>query len=234
MEYLIISNGIVLDDDSLLKLAEQADVIVCVDGGARHLKRINVAPNILIGDMDSIDIEAQLYMDICASENYTKTIKYPKEKDASDTELAVLWAIEHGATYITLTGVTGSRMDHTLSNIFLLRSITKKGIGCKIVDAHNEIYLFSNELSKNGLRANTRCCNDDYGELSVNGKKGDLLSIIPITNEVSGLTLTGLKYPLSNATLQLGSSKGISNVFNQECASISLKHGTILIIKSSE
>lgn len=234
MEYLIISNGIVVDDDSLVKLAKHADVIVGVDGGARHLKRINVSPNVLIGDMDSIDVDAQLYMDICASENYTKIIKYPKEKDASDTELAVLWAIDHGATYITLTGVTGTRMDHTLSNIFLLRTIKEKGIGCKIVDTHNEIYIFSNELPNCELRTETRCCNGDYGELSVNGKKGDLLSIIPITKEVSGLTLSGFKYPLVNATLSFGSSNGVSNVFNEDRACISLKHGTILIIKSSD
>lgn len=241
MKYLIIANGIAVDDDPLLKLVKEADVVVCADGGARYLKRIGIAPNVLIGDMDSIGDNENLYFtDITTTissesksleQNQTIVIKYPRQKDASDTELAVLWAVDQGAEYITLTGVTGTRMDHTLSNIFLLKKIGERGVRCKIVDNHNEIFLLSNDLTENhpaDKGASSDC------SISIDGKIGDLLSIIPVTQEVEGVTLRGLEYPLNNAVLTFGSSRGVSNVFNQTTAYISIKSGMVLITKSCD
>ncbi|MBF0302341.1 MAG: thiamine pyrophosphokinase, partial [Desulfamplus sp.] len=160
----------------------------------------------------------------------------------------VMWAIDQGASYITLTGVTGTRMDHTLSNIFLLRSIEQKGVKCRIIDDHNEIFLLSHDspigefiydadrtqLSEQSKDASH--VDEQYAEstrsIYVNGKPGELLSIISVTEEVRGITLKGLEYPLDDATLTFGSSKGISNVFNTETAHISLKYGILLITKS--
>ncbi|MGD9731000.1 MAG: thiamine diphosphokinase [Desulfamplus sp.] len=241
MKYLIIANGIAVDDDPLLKLVKEADVVVCADGGARYLKIIGIAPNVLIGDMDSIGDNENIYFtDITTTissesksleQNKTIVIKYPRQKDASDTELAVLWAIDQGAEYITLTGVTGTRMDHTLSNIFLLKKIGEKGVRCKIVDNHNEIFLLSNDLTENhpADKGGSSDCS-----LSIDGKIGELLSIIPVTQEVRGVTLRGLEYPLNNAVLAFGSSRGVSNVFNQTTAYISIKSGMVLITKSCD
>ncbi len=247
MKYLIIANGTSIDDDRLLKFVKEADVVVCADGGARYLKRIGIAPNILIGDMDSIEDNENLYFtDITTTissesksleQNKTIVIKYPRQKDASDTELAVLWAIDQGAEYITLTGVTGTRMDHTLSNIFLLKKIRERGVRCKIVDNHNEIFLLSNDLTENhpaDKGGSSDCSISTDCSLSIDGKIGELLSIIPVTQEVGGLTLRGLEYPLDNAVLAFGSSRGISNVFNQTTAYISIKSGMLLITKSCD
>ncbi len=267
MKYLIIANGMAIDEDRLSELVKKADIVVCADGGARHLQQINIVPDILIGDMDSVEDNQIEYL----TTNHIRTlngndsdqtkckvtlIKYPEKKDYSDTELAVIWAIEHGATYITLTGVTGTRMDHTLSNIFLLRTITQRGIKCKIVDSNNEIFLLSHDtqiISDDLLRikskespskielkehSDNQSCgyfdNGSVGSISVNGKIGELLSIVPVTEEVRGVTLRGLEYPLNDATIAFGSSRGVSNVFSETVAYISIKSGMLLITKSSD
>ena len=247
MKYLIVANGIIVDSNILLGAIQEADIVVCADGGAKHLKRVNVAPDVVIGDMDSIGDDTKFYMNSCVTQNLTTLVRYPERKDASDTELAVFWAIAHGATYITLIGVTGNRMDHTMSNIFLLRTISQRGVECKIVDDHNEIYMLSHDSSVTESAADIVDTTDQLSDplyvkkstvpfrsISVTGKPGELLSIIPATEEVSGLTLKGLEYPLDNATLRLGSSRGVSNVFTEYVAHISLKKGILLVTKSCD
>ncbi|MBF0259715.1 MAG: thiamine diphosphokinase [Desulfamplus sp.] len=235
MKYLIVANGIVKNDNRLLRYIRQADVVVCADGGAGHIKRMNLVPDIVIGDLDSIEDEVKHYINSYIIQNRVALIKYPTKKNASDTELAVLWAIDQGATDITLAGVTGTRMDHTLSNIFLLHTIAQRGIECRIVDDHNEIYLLSHCVAGHeSVDEQESLSRMDVSAISVTGEPGGLLSIIPVTQMVTGLTLKGLEYPLDNADLTFGSSRGISNVFNENVAHISLKQGIMLVIKSSD
>lgn len=241
MKYLIVANGIINSHKYLLSHIRQSDVVVCADGGVRHLKQINTVPDVVIGDLDSIGDDATLYLKSYLADNRVVLVQYPKKKDASDTELAVLWAIEKGATDITLIGATGNRLDHTLSNIFILRTITQSGISCKIVDDHNEIYMLSHDLPQKEPSANLSDLPSDLASdsarspfISVKGAPGDLLSIIPVTETVAGVTIYGFEYPLNDATLRLGSSHGVSNVFTGDIAYVSLKQGIVLVIKSSD
>lgn len=236
MKILIISNGIIENDSRLVQYTKLSDVVVCADGGVKHLKRVDLVPDVVIGDMDSIGDDAKLYIDNYVTQNRTVVIRYPAKKDASDTELAVLWAIKHGATEITLTGVTGTRMDHTLSNILMLHTIAQNGVACKIVDDHNEIYMLSHDIPATVASATEIEAPHMNGisTISVQGTPGSLLSIIPVTNEVTGITISGFEYPLNNATMKLGSSHGVSNVFTSPVGRISLTHGTVLVIKSSD
>lgn len=233
MKCLIVANGNIENIDLLKGLTQTADVVVCADGGAKHLKRLDIFPDILVGDLDSIEEPLQrLY-----EQNSVSMIAYPRKKNASDTELAVFWAIEQGAAEIVLTGVTGARLDHTMANIFLLKTILKNKIACRIVDDHNEIYLLCHDSvleGGNGNRESLKEMEEGLCSLSIGGKPGDLLSIIPITDKVTDITLKGLEYPLYNAVLKLGSSIGISNVFAGETARISLKEGAVLVTKSCD
>ncbi len=211
MKCIIIANGFIKDYERLGELIRQSDMLVCADGGARHFRKMNIPPDIIIGDLDSIDQNDRCFLE----DSGVEIIKYPRKKDMSDTQLAVEWAIENKADDITLTGTTGNRLDHTLANIFLLKTISEKGVSCKMIDDYNEIYLVSDNIRLKGC-------------------PGDLLSIIPITEKAQGITLKGLEYPLYNAEISMGSSIGISNCFTGYEAIISIKKGILLIIKSQD
>ncbi|MFO7748768.1 MAG: thiamine diphosphokinase [Desulfobacteraceae bacterium] len=211
MNYVIIANGTIAKDETVTDLLCSADRIVCADGGAVHLTRMNIVPHLVIGDMDSMDEASKDFV----KKNNITTVRHPRKKDASDTELAVSWAIENNASHITIIGATGTRMDHTLTNIFLMKKICRHKISCRIVDDHNELFLVSDILT-------------------LSGKPGNLLSIIPITERAEGVTLKGVEYPLDNKTIAMGSSLGISNSFSQTRAEITISRGVLLVTKSKD
>jgi len=211
MKCIIISSGSFGDYNWARKIIGKHDFIICADGGARHIFNMGITPQIILGDFDSIDMATKRYY----LEKEVKFIEFPKDKDFTDTELAVEYAIEHGAKDITLMGVIGSRMDHTLANISILLPLSVRGIHARIVDENNEIVLTRESIS-------------------ISGNPGELLSIIPLSERVEGLCLTGMEYPLDNATIKFGSSIGISNRFLSDNAKVDFESGTILLIKSRD
>ncbi|MCP3872344.1 MAG: thiamine diphosphokinase [Desulfobacteraceae bacterium] len=211
MKCVIIANGALEYTDSTISLIKNAQLIISADGGARHLRALNINPHVMIGDFDSIHPDDKIFFE----QKKVKTISFPLKKDHTDSELCVSWAIDNNATDITLLGVTGTRMDHTLANIFLLKNLAQKNIPARIMNKHNEIHVVT-----------------DFIELI--GQPGNLLSIIPATEKVSGITLEGLEYPLVNAEIKMGSSLGISNYFKKEIASVSVKKGILIVTKSED
>jgi thiamine pyrophosphokinase len=208
---IIVASGNLLLTPRIKQLLKKADLIVAADGGAAHLKHKDIAPHVIIGDMDSIDPDTRRFFE----KKLTPILPHPSRKNQTDTELCIEFAVKKGAADITLLGVTGDRLDHTLANIFLLRKLSALGIQSRIIDAKNEIYLVTDHL-----------------ELA--GKPGDLLSVLPISDKVTGLTLTGLEYPLENATIPMGSSLGISNYFKKTRGTISVSTGVLLVTKSRD
>ncbi|MCP4719491.1 MAG: thiamine diphosphokinase [Desulfobacteraceae bacterium] len=211
MNCIIVASGNLLFNSGIKSLLKKADLIIAADGGASHLKQMNIPPHFIIGDMDSIHQDTRLFFE----KNLTPIITYPSRKDSTDTDLCIDFALQKGATAITLLGATGTRLDHTLANIFLLRRLADLGVESRIMDANNEIYLVTDHLK-------------------LYGKKGEFLSVIPISDKVTGLTLTGLEYPLENASIPMGSSLGISNYFKKTCATISITTGVLLVTKSRD
>jgi thiamine pyrophosphokinase len=211
MNCIIVASGNLFFSQKIKRLLQEADLIIAADGGATHLKRMNLFPHFIIGDMDSIHPEDRQFF----KNNHTPIIPHPSRKDSTDTDLCVDFALGKGATAITLIGVTGHRLDHTLANIFLLRRLAAKGIKSKIIDTNNEIYLVTDLLK-------------------LKGNIGELLSVIPISDRVTGLTLKGLEYPLENVSISMGSSLGISNYFSQTDVTISITTGILLVTKSRD
>ncbi len=211
MNCIIVASGNLLFSPRIKDLLQNGDLIIAADGGADHLKQMNITPHVIIGDMDSIHPDTRKFFE----KNQTPIITHPPRKDSTDTDLCIDFALQKGATTITLIGVTGHRLDHTLANIFLLRRLADLGVESRIVDANNEIYLVTDHLN-------------------LRGKKGELLSVIPISDKVTGLTLTGLEYPLENASISMGSSLGISNYFKKSSATISIATGVLLVTKSRD
>ena len=211
MKCVIIANGDLDYTNETIDRIRGAQLIISADGGARHLRALNILPHVMIGDFDSIHLDDHRFF----KEKQVKTITFSSRKDHTDTELCLSWALENNATDITLLGVTGTRLDHTLANIFLLKKLTGQNIPARIINKNNEIHVVT-----------------DFIELK--GGPKDFLSIIPITEKVSGITLKGLEYPLVNATLEMGSCLGISNAFKETFASVSIKKGTLIVIKSKD
>lgn len=181
------------------------DYIICADGGYDLAMEMGIEPDILIGDLDSVK-----------SENInTEIIKYPTRKDATDGEIAVDYAIEKGYDDILMIGFIGNRMDHTMTNISLLIRIKRAGRNGVIIDYNNEIRLIEDSIT-------------------VSGKKGDLISIIPITDTVGKVVTEKLEYTLDGEDLYYGESRGVSNVMLADECTISIKSGRALVIKSRD
>lgn len=202
MRVLIVANGNGFSSAFFFSFYQKTDYIICADGGYRHLQELSVEPNEVLGDFDSFDRE-KIQCD------HVKV--FPAKKDRTDTELAILRAVELGADEIILLGCIGTRMDHTLANLFLLKMIQEKGIKAVALDEHNKVYYAKKSIC-------------------INGKKGDTLSILPLTAVCRGVKTEGLFYPLNGEDLSQDSSRGISNVLLDKEARIFIEQGEAFVM----
>lgn len=188
--------------------------IIAVDKGLEKLSKLNIIPTHVVGDFDSISKEIlEQYQD-------NKQIifhKYNPEKDNTDTDIAVKLAIGLKSENITILGALGKRMDHSLANIHILKYALDAKIPCQIMDTNNKIYLIK----------------DSY-TLYQNEVYGNYISLIPLTSRVEGITLKGFKYPLTNYSMPIGLSLGISNEIIEKTATIEIKKGVLIVIESKD
>ncbi len=196
MRAVIIGNGDIKNYAYIKSKLNAEDFIICADGGIRHAKKMGLKINIAIGDFDSYELDDEL-----------NSIVYPVRKDFIDGELAIDYAIEHGYDEIMMIGMTGTRLDHTLTNISLLT----KHDNAYLIDDNNEIYILRNRLV-------------------FNGRKGKTLSVIPLFGSVSGLNSKGLDYPLNDTGLEFGTGLGNSNVIINDHAEITIGKGIAVVI----
>jgi len=211
MKAVIICNGRIENYSYYDKYIKDADYIICADGGASHAKKLGLKPDVLLGDFDSLNRDDFTYfnkMDI-------EILEFPVNKDMTDTELAVMHAADKGCDFIVLIGALGSRADHSLANVMLLKRMLDRGIKGIIIDENNEITLINDKIELEG-DSNTN------------------VSLIPITEKVEGVTTNGLYYPLRNATIEMGSTWGISNRFVCDRAEVSITSGLMLVVKSRD
>ncbi len=212
MKAVIFAGAEIKSYDFCKEYIQQQDIIICCDGGMRHTRALGIMPNYILGDFDSCKKEDLQY--------YQKkgiAIKtFPTKKDETDMELALDFAIELGAEDIVLFGGIGSRFDHTLANAHLLLRLVKKGIRGRLVDEKNCVELIDSAIT-------------------LYGKKGDLVSTIPLSMEVTGITLKGFAYPLTDHTLTVDDEiVAVSNVMLEEKCEISIKSGYLFVIRSQD
>ncbi|MDL2269969.1 thiamine diphosphokinase [Desulfosarcina sp. OttesenSCG-928-G17] len=188
---------------------EPDDLIIAADGGFSHCRRWNWPPHVVVGDMDSIDPLILSELD----PTVTEIIRHPAHKDETDLELALKLAISRNSRDIAILGALGGRWDMTFSNLLLLFANFVEGVEVRIYDGKDEVVGMSGRA-----------------ETHLSGNPGDTLSLLPLSDEVSGITLEGFFYPLSDARLLMGTSQGISNVFNEKTARIRIGTGRLLIM----
>jgi thiamine pyrophosphokinase len=208
---VIVSNGSVKDDSCYRKYFDQADLIICADGGAKHLRRFGVKPHVLLGDLDSITQEDLKYFQDAG----VHIERYPAEKDMTDTELAVEYAAAKGCRELILIGSLGTRMDHSLSNIFMLKHMLDKGIQGRVVNEKNEIVLIRDRIL-------------------LSREEDTRITLLPLSERVEGVTTRGLYYPLDNATLEMGSTWAVSNEFAADTAEVTIRSGLLLVMKARD
>lgn len=207
---LILVNGD-YGDYQFCKTIEQYDEIICADNGMRHARALGIKPDLIVGDFDSAcHQDLQYFKDLGV-----KIETFNPHKDATDTQLAIERAISRGAQKITIWGGVGTRLDHSLGNVQLLYKLLLLGIEGELVNPYNSVKL-------------------GQGKVTLQGKKGNLVSLLPFAGDVHGITTMHLEYPLDNADITLGNSLGISNVMCEDEAMIIIKEGILLIIKAKD
>lgn len=202
---VIITAGPIGPLKPLKELLRPDDFIVCADGGLTNARKLGARADVLIGDMDSLPV---------MQHKAIETLLYQKEKNETDTILAIEMALERGYRRFLILGGLRGRLDHTVANLSALCYIYRHGGEGHIADANNEVYLLPS------------------GEIRIPRHKGYYVSVFPFEGISEGVTEIGLKYPLENAVLDCGFPLGVSNEFTEEEAVISVKKGTLIIILS--
>jgi thiamine pyrophosphokinase len=211
MKAIIICNGSINNYNYYNKYLKGAGLIICVDGGAAHARKFGIIPHVLLGDFDSILPDDFRFFEEAGSEIF----RFPVEKDMTDTDLAVKLAFEKRYNEIVFIGGLGTRIDHSLANVFMLRKILDMGIRASIVDEQNEIYIIKDHIK-------------------FTKEENMKVTLLPVSDRVEGVNTKGLYYRLEDATLEMGSTWGVSNEFAADIAEVSIESGYLLVIKSRD
>ena len=208
---IIFANGEIPSLENARLLLHPDDYIICADGGTRHALALGLTPNLVIGDMDSVD--KQQWQEL---ENAGVPIElFPRDKNETDLELAINRAIELEPQEIIIVAALGGRLDQTFGNTTLLSDARLSAVDVRLDDGVEEIFF----------------CRDQ-GE--IHGRSGDIVSLIPWGNPVQGVQTQGLKWPLHNETLYPEKTRGISNEMTGDIASIKIESGLLLVIHRRE
>lgn len=223
---IIFINGSLREPERVRAMLRAGDRLIGADGGTRHILALGLMPDLVVGDLDSIepDTVAQLEAEGVPIERHSVY------KDQTDLELAIECALRdcrdgvgadstgaganaaRPADEVVLVGATGGRLDQTLANVLILAQRVSP-VPLRLVDGAQEAIL---------LRGPTTA--------TLRTAPGTTVSAIPLSSEVTGINYRGLTYPLDNATLALGSTRGISNVAAAAEVSVTIATGLLLVV----
>ena len=190
------------------------DYYIAVDSGLQFFYEQNLIPDLIVGDFDSVREEALRFFE---KQEGIEWLRLIPEKDDTDTECAVRQAILRGYEQIHILGGTGSRLDHMLATVGLLGIGLEEHVEIFLLDAHNRVRMI-----------------DKSFVLLRKEQYGNYISLLPVTPNVTGVTLTGMKYPLSDYTMMCYKSLGVSNEIVEDAAEIQLKEGVLLVVESKD
>lgn len=211
MKTVIIGGGNPPSKELLEEELLNSDFLICADGGGDCLYKYNKVPDYLIGDFDSIDKEVLQFF---TNRNCLIEI-YPAQKDCTDSEICLNKAIELKSDSITMLGFTGSRVDHFLGNLGLLKKTLGYGIKGLIRDDNNKIFITDESCT-------------------FKAEKGKFVSFQAYSDVVENLSLVGTKYPLVGYKLLKGDTRTISNEFTGDEVTVKFDSGFLLIIIASD
>jgi thiamine pyrophosphokinase len=199
----ILGNGEWGDPSEFFSLIQKEDLLIACNGGYQKAMRFGVQPDIVIGDLDSINPRI--------IQKKVRIIRFPANKDKTDGELALQLALKQKPQKIFWLAALGGRWDQTIANCFLLIQAAKKKVPVVLFQGEWRIYLVLNHLS-------------------VQGQPGERVSLIPLSNKVEGIFSKGLQYSLKNEELFRHRTRGVSNCLLSLKCSIKIKSGWLLVL----
>lgn len=193
--------------------------VVAADGGLARARGLGLRPDLLVGDLDSLDPGVLA----AAAAGGLPVRRARADKDESDTELALLEAVARGATRITVLGAFGGpRLDHALANVWLLAHPALAAVEVVLLDAGSRLFMIQ--------------APDAHGATVTRmlpGPDGATVTLLPFGGEAVGITTRGLAYPLRDEPLLVGPARGLSNIRSGADAAVTLRAGRLLVVETA-
>lgn len=205
MRVLVAADGeSSISRDELALRTKLPEKVVVADGALRHVTSLELIPDYIVGDLDSVD-ESLL-------SKYESAIieRYPRDKDKTDLEIALERALSLKPSEIIFIGMFGGRVDHQFGNILLLTTI--KNVKLRIEDRDISGFVLN-----------------DKSKIEIKRSLG--FSLIPLTSKVTGVCVSGAKWNLFNHTLTLGAPTALCNEFIEDEVTVSIESGALLVIQ---
>ena len=241
IDTIIVSGGDIQSDFALYFLKKNIEKagrenirLIAADRGLEFFLDYLILPDVVIGDFDSLSEDGKNFLEMQSEDipyggmlewklqkgegKVVEVVRLRPEKDDSDTQSAMNYAIQNGAKEIVILGVTGNRVDHLMANFGLLILAQKQGAEVALADRYNYMKLISS------------------GTILKKAEQfGKYVSFFPLGEDVTGLTLEGFKYPLDKYHLTTADS-GLtaSNEISEEYAKVTYESGTLLMIMSRD
>lgn len=209
---LLLLDGDEPTEELLNEYAQSARIIVATDGAAQIARKYGLSLDAIIGDMDSLDAQTREHYERLK----TSILTFP-DQESNDLEKALKFLVESGFTdSLVMLGLHGKRTDHILTNLSVLIRFRNYFTEMKSVDVYHIHYLL----------------NEKYPELSVDGKKGSSISLLPMPS-TSGIVTEGLFFALTNAEMKFGEREGLSNIISEDSAVVRISSGSLLVSVAS-
>ena len=241
IDTIIVSGGDIQSDFALYFLKKNIEKagrenirLIAADRGLEFFLDYLILPDVVIGDFDSLSEDGKNFLEMQNEDipyggmlewklqkgegKVVEVVRLRPEKDDSDTQSAMNYAIQNGAKEIMILGVTGNRVDHLMVNFGLLILAQKQDTEVALADRYNYMKLIpSGTILKKA---------EQFGKY---------VSFFPLGGDVTGLTLEGFKYPLDKYHLTTADSGlTVSNEISEEYAKVTYESGTLLMIMSRD
>ena len=217
---LVFANGELAAGDWVWATLARAEVVIAADGGLRHLLALARRPDVLIGDLDSLPpgIVAETAPEVAGA-----IVRYPREKDETDLELALLYAVDrYPEAEVIILGGTGGRLDHLLANVLILAHPRLRGRPIRFLDDRQSAWLVAADAAPGAAGA--------PGATTIAGAPGDIVSLLPLGGPAHVTATSGLRWPLRDEWLAFGPARGVSNEMTAETATVRLDQGALLCV----
>lgn len=211
MAVLIFANGDIDDYGWLQPLLPAATAIIAADGGAHHVLAAGSHPDLIVGDLDSFPGDRREALEA----EGVAFVQYPRAKDETDLELALLYAVREYEEPVLILGGLGGRLDQIFANVLLLMHPDLRFRSIRFLTEQQRIWL-------------------THGETEIEGESGDTVSLIPLGGDVHIATTAGLQWQLTDEILSFGPARGLSNVMTTNQARVVVQSGHLLCVHTKQ
>ncbi|MBI4393423.1 MAG: thiamine diphosphokinase [Euryarchaeota archaeon] len=192
-----------------LRRAAASAFVIAADSGAEHLERVGLTPDLVVGDLDSIRRETIARL----RSKGVPCVRFPRRKGATDGDLAIAEALRRGPRELVVAAAWGDRPDHSLANVALLERASRRGLAVRGIEARARFHLLSPRRT-----------------VRIGEPRGTLVSVVPLSSRLMGLTLSGFEWDLRRASVRRGETLTMSNIVRSRRATASLERGSALLV----